>query len=42
MGHVRAAKEVFQKEIETAGFKFIDEVEVPEFKENYLLRFRKG
>ena len=41
MGHVRAGKEVFRKEIEDAGFKFEEEVAVEIFKENYLLKFRK-
>jgi len=27
--------------IEAAGFEFVDEVAVPAFKENYLLRFRR-
>lgn len=41
MGHVRAGKEVFQREIIEAGFRFIEEVKIADFKENYLLRFRK-
>lgn len=41
LGHVRAGKEVFRSEIEKAGFKFVDEVTIPGFKENYLLRFQK-
>ncbi|QDT62624.1 Ubiquinone/menaquinone biosynthesis C-methyltransferase UbiE [Stieleria bergensis] len=41
LGHVRAGKEVFRKEIEAAGFSLVEEVEIPSFKENYLLRFRK-
>ncbi len=39
--HVRADKATVRGEIEAAGFEFIEEVEVPEFEENYLLRFRK-
>lgn len=39
--HVRAGKEVFRQEIEQAGFKFVEEVPVEIFKENYLLKFRK-
>jgi predicted methyltransferase len=39
--HVRAGKAVVRREIEEAGFDFEDEVEIPEFRENYLLRFRK-
>jgi len=41
LGHVRAGKEVFKKEIVDASFRFIDDVKVPAFQENYLLRFRK-
>lgn len=41
LGHVRAGKEVFKGEIEQAGFQFVDEVTIPAFKENYLLRFKK-
>lgn len=41
IGHVRAGKEVFQKEVVDAGFRFTDEIDIPQFKENYLLRFRK-
>jgi ubiquinone/menaquinone biosynthesis C-methylase UbiE len=42
MDHVRAGKEVFQREILDAGFKFEGEVEVEGFKENYLLVFTKS
>ena len=41
LGHVRAGKEVFQAEIVDAGFQLVEEVKVPSFVENYLLRFRK-
>ncbi|WP_372895541.1 class I SAM-dependent methyltransferase [Stieleria sp.] len=41
LGHVRAGKDVFRSEIEKGGFEFVDEVQVPAFEENYLLRFRK-
>lgn len=41
LGHVRAGKETFRSEIEAAGFEFVDEVEMDDFEENYLLRFRK-
>ncbi len=40
-GHIRAPKEVFQQEVIDAGFKFIEEVDIEGFKENYLLRFTK-
>lgn len=41
LNHVRAGKDVFRKEIEEAGFEFIEEVKVPGFAENYFLRFRR-
>lgn len=41
MGHVRAGQEVFQAEVEQAGFVFDDEVDIDGFEENYLLRFHK-
>ena len=42
IGHVRAGKEVFQGEIIDAGFRFVEEIKIPTFKENYFLRFRKN
>ena len=42
LGHVRAGKEVFRTEIMDSGFKFVEEVDVAGFEENYFLRFRKG
>lgn len=42
LGHVRAGKEVFRKEVEDAEFEFVEEVAVPGLKENYFLRFRKS
>jgi ubiquinone/menaquinone biosynthesis C-methylase UbiE len=39
--HVRAGKEVFIKEIEQAGFEFVEEMKISGFTENYCLRFRK-
>lgn len=39
--HVRAGKQEVRKEIEQAGFAFVEEVAIPEFQENYFLRFRK-
>ena len=39
--HVRADKKTVRQEIEAAGFRFVEEVPVAAFKENYLLRFRK-
>jgi len=39
LGHVRAGQEVVQAEIEAAGFRYLDEVAVQGFEENYLIRF---
>jgi ubiquinone/menaquinone biosynthesis C-methylase UbiE len=39
LGHVRAGKEVFRREIESAGFRFEREVTVEGLEENYVLRF---
>jgi SAM-dependent methyltransferase len=39
--HVRAGKEVFRREIERSGFRFIEEVEIPGFRDNYFLRFER-
>jgi predicted methyltransferase len=41
MGHVRAGKEVFRKEIEDAGLTLVEEVKIDGVKENYVLKFRK-
>ena len=41
LDHVRAGKEVFQQEITDAGLRFVEEVKIPSFKENYFLRFQK-
>ncbi len=41
IGHVRAGKEVFRDEIVAAGFTFTRDVQLPEFKENYMLLFEK-
>lgn len=41
LNHVRAGKETVREEVEAAGFVFDAEIDVPEFKENYLLRFRR-
>lgn len=41
LNHVRAGKQVFQKEVEDAGFEKIREVNVPGLGENYFLMFRK-
>jgi ubiquinone/menaquinone biosynthesis C-methylase UbiE len=39
--HMRAGKEVFRREIESAGFEFEREVDVAGLKANYVLRFRR-
>lgn len=39
--HVRAGKDEVRKEIEAAGFRFIDEPKVAGLEENYMLRFEK-
>jgi SAM-dependent methyltransferase len=39
--HMRAGKEVFRREIESAGFQFEREVGVEGLKANYVLRFRR-
>lgn len=41
LGHVRAGKETFKAEIESVGFRYVDEVTIDGFEENYLLRFEK-
>ena len=40
--HVRGDKAQFKEEIEAAGFEFVEEVRIPEFAENYLLKFKKN
>ena len=39
--HVRAGREVFQAEIESAGFVFEDEIELEGLDDNYILRFTR-
>jgi ubiquinone/menaquinone biosynthesis C-methylase UbiE len=39
--HVRASKEVFQTEIEAAGYERIESSAPPALKENFYIRFRK-
>jgi len=41
LDHVRAGKDVFRKEIEAAGFEFVEEKKIAGFQENYFLKFRK-
>ena len=41
LGHVRAGKEQVTGEIEAAGFRYVDEIDVAGLEENYLVRFRK-
>ena len=40
--HVRAGREVFQAEIESAGFEFVDEIKLDGLDDNYILRFRRN
>ena len=40
--HVRAEKETVIREVEEAGFRFVEEVEILGFRENYFLRFAKN
>ena len=42
LNHVRAGKDVFRGEIESAGFKLDRELKVEGLKENYVLRFTKS
>ncbi|MCH8829824.1 MAG: class I SAM-dependent methyltransferase, partial [Planctomycetes bacterium] len=37
LGHVRAGKERFKSEIQQSGFRFIEEVKIAGFRENYFL-----
>ncbi len=39
--HVRADKETVRREIEAVGLRYIGEVPIVNFKENYLMRFEK-
>jgi ubiquinone/menaquinone biosynthesis C-methylase UbiE len=39
--HVRAGKQIFQKEIEAAGFRLVPSADAPVFKENFYLRFER-
>ncbi len=41
LGHIRAGKDVFRKEIESAGFELVEEVDLAGLKENYFLKFLK-
>ncbi len=39
--HIRAGQDVFTSEIEAAGFRFVEEVEIEGLEENYFLRFER-
>ncbi len=41
LDHTRAGKDEFRREIEAAGFSFVEEIEIPGFEENYFLKFKK-
>jgi ubiquinone/menaquinone biosynthesis C-methylase UbiE len=40
LNHVRAGKATFRKEIEQAGFEFVEDVKLSALNENYYLHFR--
>ncbi len=40
--HVRAPKQSVIAEVESVGFRFLEEVEISGFSENYFLRFEKN
>lgn len=42
LDHVRAGREVFQAEIEAAGFELTNEHALEQLEENYVLRFRRA
>ncbi|MFG0260497.1 MAG: class I SAM-dependent methyltransferase [Phycisphaerales bacterium JB041] len=39
--HVRAGREVFSAEIQSAGFELVEQITSAPLRENYMLRFRK-
>ena len=41
LDHVRAGREIFQSEIESAGFRFVEEIALGGLEENYVLRFER-
>ncbi|TWT79886.1 hypothetical protein CA13_12930 [Planctomycetes bacterium CA13] len=41
MGHVRAGKQTVIDEIQAVGFEFVAERDIPGFKDNYYIEFRK-
>ena len=41
LGHVRADKQQFKKEVLQSGFRFKEEVKIPGVSENYFLRFER-
>ncbi len=40
--HVRAGREVFQAEVEAAGFRFVEEIVIDGLDDNYILRFERS
>ena len=40
--HLRAGQEVFREEIRAAGFRVVEEPELPELLENYCMVFQKS
>lgn len=41
MKHVRAGRDVFQAEVEAAGFRFVEEITIDGLDDNYILRFER-
>jgi len=41
LGHVRASKQQFRREIEAAGFEFVEEVEIDGMVDNFVHRYRR-
>ena len=41
LGHVRAGQEAVRREVEAAGFEWVDEPKLERLRENYFLVFRK-
>jgi hypothetical protein len=39
MAHLRADQATFRAEIEESGFRYIQDIDVPELRENYVMLF---
>lgn len=42
LNHVRADKEIFRGEIQSAGFELMNEIDIPGLEENYFLKVRRS